>query len=61
MQSRKQRARLDVKRTLRNLQDSPGDADAVVRLEAQRTQDQQVEGSAQEIGSRRDVAPIETL
>jgi hypothetical protein len=46
MESRKQRAGLDVEGAVRNLQDPPGDAEAVVRLEAQRAQDQQVEGAS---------------
>jgi hypothetical protein len=44
MQRGEQGSRFDVERAARDLLDATGDADAVVRLEQERTQDQQVEG-----------------
>jgi hypothetical protein len=43
MQRGEQRSRFDVERAASDLLDAPCDADAVVRLKQERTQDQQVE------------------
>ena len=45
MQSGEQGSRLDVERAASNLLDAPRDADAVLWLEQERTQDQKVERS----------------
>ena len=50
MQSREQGSRFDVERAASNLLDATRDADAVVWLEQERTQDQKVERPLQQVG-----------
>ena len=50
VQRREQRSGLDVERASRELRDAPRDAQAVVRPQRQRAQDQQVESPLQEVG-----------
>jgi len=50
MQSGEQGSRLDVERAASNLLDATCDAEAVVWLEQERTQDQKIERPLQEIG-----------
>ena len=49
MQSGEQGSRFDVERAASNLLDAPRDADAVVWLEQERTQDQKVERPLEQI------------
>ena len=61
MERGEQRPRLDVERAARDLLDATGDAQAVGRLEQERTQDQQVERPLQQIGLRRIATLLQTF
>jgi hypothetical protein len=61
MQCREQGSRFDVERAASDLLDATRDADAVVWLEQERTQDQQVERPLQQIGLRRIATLLQTF
>ena len=58
VQRRKERARIDLKRPLRELLHAPRHPEAVVRVERQRLQDQQVERAPEQISSRQPALPL---
>jgi hypothetical protein len=57
VQRREERARIDLKRPSCELFDAPRHPEAVVRVESQRLQDQQIERAPQQIGSRHMSSP----